>query len=221
MERSASKKTLTNKKQAIKKNIAPKNNFPEYNHQIKYAFTCGDIDYFQFADFNNMPPLRSLKTLVFYEEMRMKCTVEYLKWHAEANDNLLTKDKINIFEIKKLNDQLKQRIAIAVDFEILFKIASIIFFDKDEDFRDYDFGYNARKIAHWKKYQGVAFFLNLPLQELLPILKDLDGNLEIYFKVISQMNEKHMENLLQNLPEGVRSKLKGSSYFNAMVMPQG
>jgi hypothetical protein len=161
-----------------------------------------------------MPPLRSLKTAVFYEESRMKCSMEFLEWHTQAVDNLLTKDKIDIFEIKKLNDQLKQRLYLAVDVEQMYKVASVVYFDKDEDITDYDFGYNARKIALWKK-EGESFFLREPIIKLFPFLTDFPGNFHTYMTINQQINEKHTENLLANLPKSVSSKLKEVSSFFA------
>lgn len=200
--------------------ILKRNKFPKLSHEVKYAFTCAGVEYFQFADFNNTPSVRGLKTMVFYEEMRMKCTLEYLHLHAEAVDNILTQDKINIFEIKKLNEQLKQRLNLAVDTEMLYKIASIVFFDKNENVEDYDYAYNAKKIQHWKKEVAESFFLQQPLQELLPVLKDFDGNFQMFSQVVEEMNQLHLENLLQNLPVAKMQTLKGKSYFSAVAMPQ-
>ena len=55
-----------------------RNKFPQTEYETELAFTCGGIDYYRLKDFNNMPPLRGLKTMVFYEEMNMKCTLDYL-----------------------------------------------------------------------------------------------------------------------------------------------
>jgi hypothetical protein len=197
-----------------------KNNFPAHKHEIEYAFTSGGIEYYQFTDFSNMPPLRGLKTMVFYEEMRLKCTMEFLDLHTKAVDEILNSTKINIFELKKLNDQLKQRLNIALDTELIFKIASIMFFDKNEDFTDYDFDYNAKKVLNWKNNDGADFFLHKPLQEILPILKDVNENLAMYSKVVEQMNTLHLENLLQNLPSVEKERLKNKSYMSAVVIPQ-
>lgn len=177
-----------------------KNAFAKHEHEIELAFTCGGVDYYQFKNFSDTPPLRALKTMVYYEEMRMKCTVDYLHLHVDAIDELLKSSRIDIFEIKKLNDQLKQRLDIAIDTEILMKVASIVFFDKQENIEDYDFSYNKRKIENWKKNKADAFFLLQPVQELFPVLKDFPGNLTSYITVVEALNKKHLANLLQVQP---------------------
>ena len=196
------------------------NRFPTTKHDVTYAFTCGGIDYYQFTDFNSTPAMRGLKTMVFYEELKMKCTLEYLRLHVEATDNILTSSKVSIFDIKRLNDQLKQRLDIALDIEILYKIASIVFFPKNENTEDYDYAFNAKKVAHWKKHKGADFFLQKPLLELLPALKDMKGSLENYSAMVQKLNKAHLASLSQKLPEKRTAQLKGRSYSSAVVIPQ-
>ena len=61
--------------------------------------------------------------------------------------------KIDVFKIKSLNDILKGRLKWHVDTDILYKLASIVFFEKGEDPRTYDFKYNAEKIEFWKQHK--------------------------------------------------------------------
>lgn len=186
----------------ILRNLFKRNHYPATEYQTEYAFTCGGVDYYKLTDFNNMPALRGMKTLVFYEELSCKCSPEYLTMHTEAIDNLLTNpQKIDLFAIKKLNDQLKQRLTIAVDLEAVYKIASIVFFDKQENITDYDYGYNAKKIAQWKKEGADAFFLLKPIRALVPVLQHIDENLQNYSHVQQELNALHLDNLLQHLPE--------------------
>ncbi len=186
------------------------------NQNLEFVFEIGGRRFFKFSNMNNMPPLRGLKTMVFYTEMQMKTTFEYLEYHTQATESILMKDRINIFDIKKLNDQLKERLTIAADIELMLKVASIIIVDENEDIMDYDFDYNAKKIAYWKKHQGMDFFLNAPIQELFPILKDMNGSLEMYSKVLEQKNAIDMDSLLQHLPADVKQKLR-SKYFSSQA----
>lgn len=194
------------------KRLLKKNKYPAHEHEVTYAFTSGGIDYYQFKDFSNIPAVRGLKTMVYHEEMRMKCSLEYLRMHCDAIDNILSGKRINIYEIKKLNDQLKQRLTIALETELVYKLASVVFFDKKEDISDYDFSYNANKILHWKKHNGNDFFLLQPLQQLIPSLKDAAGSLQMYSTVVERLNDLHLENLLPNLPKEKISNLKNRSF---------
>lgn len=200
--------------------LLKKTRFPKHEHEIAYAFSCGGTDYFQFKDFSNIPAVRGLKTMVFHEEMRMKCSLEYLRLHVDAMEGILTSKRINIFDIKKLNDQLKQRLNIAIETELIYKLASVVFFDKKENIEDYDFSYNTLKIKHWKTHHANDFFLLQPLQQLIPSLKDVNVNLDMYSIVVEKLNVMHLENLLQHLPEEKTAKLKGKSISWEMETPQ-
>lgn len=194
------------------KRLLKRNKYPGHEHEIVYAFTSGGIDYYQFKDFSNIPAVRGLKTMVYHEEMRMKCTLEYLKMHCDAVEGILISRKINIFEIKKLNDQLKQRLNIAIETELVMKLATVVFFDKKEDISDYDFSYNAKKMEHWKKHNANDFFLLQPLQQLIPSLNDVAGNLQMYSTVVEKLNDIHLENLLPHLQKKKRSTSKSRSF---------
>lgn len=200
--------------------LLKKTHLPATDYPVKYAFTSGGVEYFQLEDFNNTPALRGLKTMVFYEEMKMKCTLDFLQLHTDAVNALLLKDRINVFEIKKLNDQLKQRLDMALDMELVMKLASVVFFPRNENIKDYDFDFNRRKIEGWKRHEAEDFFLLRPLQEFLPVLKDLNVNLKNYIAVAEKLNKHHLDTLLRLLPENKTTKLKGKSYFSAVVMPQ-
>jgi len=202
------------------KKLTKKNDYPAANYDTTFVFTSGGIDYYEFTDFNNTPALRGLKTMVFYEEFRMKCTLDFLKLHTEAIDNILSKKTIDIFAIKKLNDQLKQRLDLALDTELLYKIGSVVYFDKKENIEDYDFGYNAAKIEHWKKNEGADFFLQRPWIKLLPVLEDFPGSLQAYSRMVERLNQFHLESLLPNLPEQRTKNLSGKSYLSQVATPR-
>lgn len=198
--------------------LTRKNVFNQYKKDVKYAFTCDGVDYYQFSDFSNMPALRGLKTMVFYEEMKMKCTLQYLKYHCEAVDNILTASKIDVYKLKALNDQMQMRLNMALDTELIYKLSSVVFFDENENVSDYDFEYNKKKIERFKNSPSADFFLLAPVQELLPVLKDLGENLRKYSQAVEIINQTHLDNLLQSLPEDKTQILKDKSYFSAMVM---
>jgi hypothetical protein len=114
---------------------------------------------------------------------------------------------------------MKERTELALDTELIYKLASIVFFDKDENTTDYDFVYNLKKIENWKKDGSGAFFLLKPVQELLPALKDIDENLLKYSQVVEELNQQHWENILHRLPIQKIGKLRDKSYLSAVVMP--
>jgi len=163
---------------------------PKSNHTIVPAFTIGGVEYFQFDDAFNLPYLRGLTTITYFREMQMNCDRELLLAHCDAKENISKKlleafniqaGKMNltkIFDLQKesiaLDMQLKERVTMITDPDLIYKLASIVFFDKNESPYNYEHSYNLKKIEFWKKHKTMHdFFLSLPVQKLVPFLKTL------------------------------------------------
>ena len=140
--------------------VPPRQAFPNSKHVIKPAFKSGNIWYYEFDDVFNLPYQRGLQAIHAYEELRMKCDREYLLQHTELIDELLSKtitlDEIS--RIKAANNQLKERLNWIVIPDQAYKLASIVFFDANEDPINYDFKYAEEKIERWKQNEDVSSF---------------------------------------------------------------
>lgn len=177
--------------------------FPkDIQYPIEEAFSIDGRTFYRFKDYFNIPYERGLKTITFYEEVRMKITYEYMQQHVEAVDKVLKSQKIDVYKLKNLNDILKERLTWYVDTDILYKLASIVFFEKSEDPRTYDFKYNAEKIEFWKKHSSVTdFFLQTPLLELMPFMAELEKNLESYSAITKELTKNHLDMVSSILSE--------------------
>lgn len=160
---------------------------------IKEAFTMGGRTFYMFDDVFNVPYERGLKSLVYYEEFRMRVTKEYMKMHTDAMDKLLSDPKkIDVSKMAILNKQLKERAELIVEPDMLYKLASVVFFDKNEKPWSYEFEYANKKIAFWKKHcSNQDFFLGTPLVTLIPFLKLSETNLDTYSAVVEKVNQIH------------------------------
>lgn len=177
---------IFNRKQDIK------SIFPNQNHIIEEAFEVDGVKYYQFSDIFQIPYERGLMALAVYEEVRMRCTREYLQKHVEACRTLLHDNKIDIYKLNSINEQLGDRLNLAFDTEHLYKLASIVFFDKKENPALYEADYCAKKIDFWKKHKDLTvFFLQKPLLELIPFLKDVDTDLQAYSEIVEKTNKIH------------------------------
>lgn len=169
----------------------------EEKYRIEYAFTSGGTKYYQYADIHNLPYDRGLTALQVYNEVEMRCSVEFLKQYTEVVDDILLSKNINIYELKAANDMLKQRLQFSVDVELLYKLASVVFFDKTENPRVYDQQYAERKIAKWRKDKKVTdFFSQKPLRELMPFLANVNQDLDTYTLLNQEINKTHEQMLL-------------------------
>jgi len=163
-------------------------------YRIEYAFTSGGTKYYRFADISNLPYERGLMALNVYNEVEMRCSREFLIRYADTIDKLLHEQQIDIFKINQLNQVLKQRLTMTTDTELLYKLASVCFFDKTENPAVYEPEYAEKKIAKWRKDKGVRdFFTQKPLLELMPFLRNVDTDLDTYSAMCDELNKIHLE----------------------------
>lgn len=172
----------------------PKKIFSDQKHVIEHAFSIGGIDYYQFNDIFSLPYERGLMALTFYEELRMKCTYDNLKLHVEAVRTLLQEPRIDIYKVNALNEMLGERLNMVTDVHLLYKLASVVFFDKKENPCLYEMDYNLQKIEQWKRHKGVNdFFLQKPIRELIPFLNTVELDLSMYSPVVEGIKEHHLK----------------------------
>lgn len=188
-----------------------KNAFPKSKHVIRYAFTSGGIEYFTMDDIFNIPWQRGTEAAHVYEELRMKCDLEYLREHTKLVNEIVTGNKFGLDELQKLrrvNDQLRQRLNWIVIPDHAYKLASIVFFDASENPTTYEIGYARKKIAHWKKHSDVeSFFLQMPVHRLMPFLDAFEGNFQDYSELVEEANRHHLNNLSTKFSEKPESDI--------------
>jgi hypothetical protein len=184
------------------KSLFKKNAFTGTKHIIKPAFVCGGVQYYEFDNTANLPYKRGLKFLSIYNELDMRCDRFYLEKHVEAIEAELSKSVgvQQIFKVKQLNDQLKERLKMIYHEDLVYKVASIVFFDENENPDDWEWQYALKKIAHWKKHEDVAaFFLHEPIQRLIPFLNTSAVNTRLYSEAQKAADQIQLENILASL----------------------
>jgi hypothetical protein len=169
-----------------------KNSPPQYksDYPLQFAFNCGGVDYFEFVDKNNLPYERGLEALTFYQEMQNGVTNDYIKNYNTAMSKLLSDPKkINLNEIIKLQAYFEQRCSYIISKEIVYKVASVAFVDKNEPLTRYDFKANEKKIKNWKENAGDSFFLSMPIKKLVPFLQQSDSTSLMYLNIVEKVEQ--------------------------------
>src|ERR1043166_7312022 len=83
-------------------------------YRITEAFSWKGVKYFCYDDSFRVPTGRALTALAIYEELRMRCSEEYLTKHTRAMEIILSDPaKINIQTIAVLNKNLQERLKMA------------------------------------------------------------------------------------------------------------
>ena len=175
---------------------------------MEYAFTCNGVEYFEFVDKNNLPYERGLEALTFYQEMQNGVTNDYLKaYNAKMNQLLSDPRKINLNEIIKLQARFEERCNYIVSKDIIYKVASVAFVDKNEPLTRYDFKMNEKKIANWKENAGDSFFLSMPIKKLVPFLQKSGDTSLMYLNIVEKMDKIQQDILsLQTLERELQAE---------------
>lgn len=168
------------------------------------AFTWKGITYYMHEEPLNTATGRGLTALVFMEELLMRCSVAYLNNHAEATDKILSDPKkINIGNLARLNQNLKERTKfLMIVPDHLYKLASVVFFTKEESPFRYDEAYNKKnKIGPWSQDKNMYdFFLQqTQLKDLLPYLSLPQESSPTYLLVQEKINTAHRKLLSEIL----------------------
>jgi len=162
------------------------------------AFKHGGHTYYQFQDNFRMPTGRAICSLAIYAELKMRCDDDYLKLHIEATEKILNAEdgKIRLTKLAQINANLKERLNLAPFPDHIYKLASVIFFDESENPNGYDFEYNQKKIANWKKDSDLLyFFLSVPFKDLIPFGNISKGRAESYLNTTILIDQLHVSNL--------------------------
>lgn len=173
-------------------------------YQIVPAFEWDGEVYYMHKDPLNILAGRGMNALVFIEEMMMRCDVDYLRKHTEAMDAVFSDTKkISLQEIFRLNANLKERTDLLAALpKHVFKLASVVFFTKDECYYRYDLQEGMEKVRKWEATPGMYdFFLQTPLVTLIPSLALPDENSQNYLKVVEKIDEMHFEHIRRLLSE--------------------
>jgi hypothetical protein len=205
----------------IKENIDPKKYFQNARHIIEYAFSIGKKHYFRFSDHLNVPYERALSCLVYYREVDLNIDRDFMQEHLKAIDGILTSSKIDVFKIKQLNDQLLTRLQLPKDPELMYKLASVVFFDQEETPEVYEWEYAKKKIAFWKENASLRdFFLQKPLKELIPYLEYCEENLETFSRMVQDVNKVHSEKVSEILSGSSKMNSNAKKDSSPAVIPQ-
>jgi len=162
-------------------------------YKVVPAFSIGGVDYWMYDSAMEVPTGRFFAAMGVYTEMEMNCNKEYLTAHCKAMEKLLSDPKkISLTYIMQLNVNLKERLDLMPFPDYIYKLASVVFFDKTESLYSYDYEYNAKKIEQWKASGGTLdFFSRTPLAELVPQLNMPEKDTLTYLTVTKLIAETH------------------------------
>jgi hypothetical protein len=153
---------------------------PRYNKRLKYGFTVGNRHFYRFAHDYEIFESRFRYMKTFYQEVENKLTSQDINDFSDATRKYLEDYKKSIHSKEPLPELLEKAIELQSEMKYrsewlfeptsLYKYASVIYFDLQEDITDYDMDYNHDKIKHWSKKKEL---LKVLLKELMENVEGL------------------------------------------------
>lgn len=186
-------------------NRKPKGYLLDDKYEIIPAFKWNGETYYMHKDPLNTLAGRGLTSMMFYEELLMRCDVTHLKEYCQAVRAIFSDPKkIDILKLAKITNHLEERINfLAAIPDHVFKLASVVFFTKNESPFRYDLATGNEKIKAWEEAEGMYdFFLQTPLKDLIPSLALPEQSSSSYLAVQQKINDLHKTSLREALSSG-------------------
>ena len=135
---------------------------PRYDKHITYGFSVGSKHYYRFNNDYDIFENRFKYLKTFYQEVENKLTSQDINHFADAIVERINQSKL--IEAGELAKELKYRSEWLFEPTSLYKYASVLYFDLQENIKDYDMAYNHEKIKYWSKKKEL---LKMLLKELM------------------------------------------------------
>lgn len=167
-------------------------------HHITKVFEENGHTVSRFTDEFNIPSERGFAAFHHYEKLVRRADDKFLNTHTEAVDKILDNPTIvKIGELKKLNTDLRERLTMFYPPDLIWNLASVLFFDETENPYSYDSVYAEQKIARWKKSKDIYdFFLLHPFKDLMPQSNISKEDFNSFLRIANLIDQKHWEALL-------------------------
>lgn len=150
-------------------------------HAVELAFVSNGVEYHCFSSGYSMYYERYMACQDRLAEIEQRCTKEYLDLFQKTLKQYLNKGDLTNVAI--LNKNLEDLRSYVFNVELLYNLASVWYFSKDESPYTYDYEFAEKKILEWKKDKEVlTFFLQSPIREFLPQLNISPKDLIEYIK---------------------------------------
>ena len=170
-------------------------------HVIVPAFESDGVQYYMMKDMFNSFAGRALDAMSIYDKWTMRTSPEFLTNWLNGLENVINANPIKITEVAEMINLMRERLNFAVPTdEIIWELASVAFFDRNESPYRYDEAYAKEKIERWKKDSTLpAFFFKTPLRDIVSLPDLSEIALENYLKTIQKVDKIHIGKVLSKL----------------------
>lgn len=175
-------------------------------HQTEFVFECGGKKYYKFTSELNIPSQRAFNALDIYQELDCGIDKTHLQGFCKAIIEQTNKGRL--VEVANLAKLLEQQTSHITNVNLMYKLASVLYFDEQENPYDYDYVYCENKIKFWQENQKDIhnFFLQLPIGNLIPFGELSKINFQSYTKFQLKEQTAVLNHIIQSLPNTENDK---------------
>ena len=180
-----------------------------------------DMQIYSMREIANTYCERGLQCMSVWEEWNMRCTKEYLQlWLINFDKAVDNGQAVKLTEIINLRNDIKQRIEFIVPTsDIIWRLASYMFFDKTENPYVCDEAYSKEKIKRWRgDGKADAFFFN-QLKNWMPLPDISTEDLASCLAVVNMIGREKLTEMLSGVSSEELSKglLQELEYQNSLM----
>ena len=188
-------------------NSLPKFGGVALDHEIEEVFECNGKKYYKFVNEFNIPCQRAIAYLDVQAELSQSIDKKYLENYFEAV--IENANKGNLSDVGYLTRLAQQRMQNVAILDTWYKVASVLYFDENENPYNYDYEYNEKKIIEWKRHGGaLGFFSATHLKGLTTFLNFSDEDMQSYSRGQQIQLMQILKYRLANLSENEKNKEK-------------
>lgn len=186
----------------------------EEGHIVTPAFISNGVQYYELKNPLSLFTFRGLEAYAVHDEWNCRMTKSILSQFLSTMKNAMSgkEGKVDMNIVYEMVIRMEERMNWVIPTpELIYKMAAIIYFDKNETPYEYDEKYAREKIARWKKEGVSPFFLVRRMPGLIPFQAMSQDVLEAVtpaLKTIEQMDNFHQSRLASLLAKHL---LKGGS----------
>ena len=139
---------------------------PDYKTLIQKVAKVKGRQLYQFKNLLDMPHDRYNKATRFVTEFDMRIDADILK--KSKQDCLKYSNEGNFTKVIGILNLLEEHTNMLISIEASYRLASCVYFWKDEKLNDYDFEIGDEKITLFKQMGFESFFLSKPMNNFVP-----------------------------------------------------
>lgn len=164
---------------------------PDFRDKVEKAFVSRGVQYYRMKKDTQIPYGRYKRMQEFMLEYDLRMKLEtFIAYLADLKKNLFgAVGTVNLENAFKVISKMEARAHLAFSPQQAYNLATIVYFDDNENLYGYDEDHNKKKVKSWMEDKKVDFFYTRPLDELLNLSGYSEAALIDYIQVSGEIIE--------------------------------